>query len=106
MSAVVAVHQVGKVGSTSVVDTLRDLLPGEPVHQTHALSERRMLDAMRRWLERSQRISEFKMRENLVSSVEVSRALAEGLPQHDWYLLSLVREPIARNARVSHSAPV
>jgi hypothetical protein len=97
MSAVFSVHQVGKVGSTSVVDTLRDLLPGQTIHQTHVLSERRMLDALQRWLTRSRRFSEFRIQENMHSSIEVSRALANGLSKYDWYLMTMVREPIARN---------
>ncbi len=97
MSAVIAVHQVGKVGSTSVVDTLRDLLPGEIIHQTHMLSERRMLDALRRWLGRSRCFPNFRIQENMLSSIELSRSLVQGLSQHDWYLMTMVREPIARN---------
>ena len=97
MSAVISVHQVGKVGSSSVVEALRELLPGQHVHQTHVLSERRLLDALRRWLGRSQQFPGFRFYDHLRSSIEISKALAQGLSRQDWYLMSLVREPIARH---------
>ena len=93
----ICVHQIGKVGSTSVVETLRDLMPGETIHQTHGLSERRMLDSIRRWLERSRRMPGFKPQYNLLSSIELSGYLQAGFAHRDWYVLSLVREPIGRN---------
>ncbi len=97
MKPVICIHQIGKVGSTSVLQTLNHFLPGEKIHQTHGLSERRMLDSIIRWLDRSRRSPGFKPSPNLLSSIEVSGYLHGGLEQRDWYLLSLVRDPIGRN---------
>lgn len=97
MKPVICIHQVGKVGSTSVLKTLNHFLPGEKIHQTHGLSEHQMLDAIIRWLDRSRRNPGFKPSPNLLSSIEVSGYLCGGTAQRDWYLLSLVRDPIGRN---------
>jgi hypothetical protein len=97
MKPVICIHQVGKVGSTSVLKTLSRFLPGEKIHQTHSLSERVMLDSILRWLDRSRRSPGFRPSPNLLSSIEISGYLQHGLAQRDWYLLSLVRDPIGRN---------
>lgn len=97
MKPVICIHQIGKVGSTSVLRTLDRFLPGEKIHQTHGLSERRLLDSISRWLDRSKRSPGFKPSPNLLSSIEISGYLHGGLAQRDWYLLSLVRDPIGRN---------
>ena len=97
MKPVICIHQIGKVGSTSVLKTLDHFLPGEKIHQTHGLSERRLLASIVRWLDRSKRSPGFKPAPNLLSSIEISGYLRGGLAQRDWYLLSLVRDPIGRN---------
>src|SRR5260221_4851629 len=97
MKPVICIHQIGKVGSTSVLKTLNHFLPSEKIHQTHGLSERRMLDSIIRWLDRSRRKPGFKPSPNLLSSIEVSGYLRGGTAQRDWYLLFLVRDPIGRH---------
>ncbi|MDD5198745.1 MAG: putative capsular polysaccharide synthesis family protein [Terrimicrobiaceae bacterium] len=95
--AILCVHQVGKVGSTSVLETLRRHLPRERIFQTHVLSERAVLASIREWIGRSQARPGFQPQWNLLASIELSGRLAKGIAAADWYLLSLVREPVGRN---------
>jgi hypothetical protein len=95
--AILCVHQIGKVGSTSVLETLKHLLPAEKIHQTHVLHERAVLGSIRQWLGEFRNAQRPRPPRNLLASVELSRRLAAGTHVDDWYLLSLVREPISRN---------
>jgi hypothetical protein len=96
--AIISVHQVGKVGSTSVLKTLGNLLPQEKIHQTHVLHEKSVLASISEWIHRWQRTPNCVMPSNILSSIAVSGQLAHGgVAATDWYLLSLVRDPVARN---------
>jgi len=90
------VHQVGKVGSTSLVRSLEQILPGETIYQTHVLSEAGVLAMMQAWLDHPL-APDVKLHDHIVSSIELRRRLMHpGLPVN-WYLFSAVREPVARN---------
>lgn len=95
--AILCVHQIGKVGSTSVLETLQHLLPREKIYQTHVLHERAVLGSVRQWVDEFRKAQRPRPPRNLLASVELSRRLAAEPPAEDWYLLSLVREPISRN---------
>jgi hypothetical protein len=87
----ILVYQMGKVGSTSVYAALRALRLPAPVHQVHFLS-RSGLDSTRAFY-RSVRASPWQ------EHVLVGRALARALdryPSARWKLVTLVRDPIAR----------
>jgi Putative capsular polysaccharide synthesis protein len=97
MANPICVHQVGKVGSTSVIETLRDLLPDIVIHQTHVLSSRALAASLSQWLERERRSPGIRIPTNLRSSIAMSSLLEPGVASDEWHVLSLVREPVGRN---------
>lgn len=88
----IIVYQMGKVGSSSLYAGLRALYLNVPVYQCHMLNN---LDA----IEESVR----QMNPNappILSQVEIGRALRREIEQKKgtrWNLISMVREPVARN---------
>lgn len=93
---VICVHQMGKVGSTSVVAALQRLFPAQKIHQTHLLSDAGVLRGMEWWLDQP-KAPEVKMPDHLLASIELGRRLADGIEATDWHLVCLVREPLGRN---------
>lgn len=90
------VHQVGKVGSTSLVRILEQVLPGETIYQTHVLNEASVLAMMQAWLDHPLAPTA-KLHDHIVSSIELRRHFSRFAPPVSWHLLSVVREPIARD---------
>ena len=93
------VYQMGKVGSRSVYEALVDLRPTVPVYHGHVLED---LDNMAESIK--------KQFPNPVRSLRVIRAgkrlrqLIDSNPKQHWHIITLVRDPIARNvSRFFHS---
>lgn len=96
MNDIVCVHQMGKVGSTTVAHTLQRILPGRPVYQTHVLSELGVLRAMESWME-SPLAPRLRLADHVVSSIELRARFRPLAAPTNWHLISLVREPLGRN---------
>jgi hypothetical protein len=88
----ILVHQMGKVGSSSVVASLKNAGLDVPIYQTHFLNRER-LDARLTNLRSSGQALDY----HLIVSQHLRRQLDEGLRGKDWRVVTLVREPIARN---------
>ena len=99
---VLFVHQMGKVGSTSIVKSLKSDDAAVPwrIYQTHFLSaegtalvEDLEIKAYDGWSNLPRRAKHF-----LVSSREISRHIAEGdFSRRDCKVISLVRDPVSTN---------
>ena len=95
----IVVYQMGKVGSRSVYEALVDLRLAVPVYHAHVLED---LDNMAESIK--------KQFPNPVHSLRVIRAgkrlrqLIDSNPTQHWHIITLVRDPIARNvSRFFHS---
>lgn len=95
---VVSVHQIGKVGSTSLVHTLESIFPEEKIFHTHKASEAGLMRSAVEYLaspwDRLRRIAEGS---NVWSTLEFSRLLEVPLDRHDWRIINLTREPVGRD---------
>jgi hypothetical protein len=92
---ILCVHQVGKVGSTSVTAALSAMFPERTVYQTHTLSEIPLLNHLDFWLGHPA-APRINLGHHLRGSFELGKHLAEGVESVNWYLLSLVRDPLSR----------
>lgn len=95
-SSILCVHQVGKVGSTSVTTVLQRMFPEQRVYQTHMLEEQALVRALDSWLSHPES-PRGKLADHLASSVELRSFMKPDAPTRDWWLISLVREPMGRN---------
>jgi hypothetical protein len=92
MDGPIVVYQMGKVGSQSVYHSLCALGLGVKVYHIHLLNH---LDEIERSLRKA-----FKNPNMSIDAVEQGRALRTEIerdPDRPWYLISLVRDPVARN---------
>lgn len=92
----IIVYQMGKVGSMSVVDSLqrtfKTLSLDVPVHHRHMLNE---LDEIERAIRADRANPDETLRE--IQRGKELRRLIDSNPQQCWNLISLVRDPVARN---------
>jgi hypothetical protein len=90
----VVVHQMGKVGSSSVVAAVRAADPDRPVFQVHHLLPASIAD--QEALYRSTFSSRRRIDGHLVDSIVVRRALAEGRLSDGTVVVTMVRDPMAQ----------
>jgi hypothetical protein len=98
----VVVYQMGKVGSTSVAASITALYPEWTAHHLHQLTHEQI-----RRLERSVRESfaddlvtprqRSSLMKQLVSAEHLRRHLDAGSDHRRWKVVTLVRDPVARN---------
>ena len=94
---ILLVHQMGRAGSMTTVNTLRSANLDLAIFHTHWLNPRTVA-----WnLERVRERPEQRRPLNLRVSARISAHLQQtGIDQRDWRLVSVFREPIARNVSV------
>jgi hypothetical protein len=88
----IIVYQMGKVGSSSLYAGLRALYLNVPVYQCHMLNN---LDAIEESVHKM-----YPTAPPILPQVEIGRALRREIEQKKgtrWNLISMVREPVARN---------
>jgi hypothetical protein len=89
------VYQMGKVGSRSVYQALLPLRQSHSLYHVHTLNETQLNSAAKAYRQT------FGVRhvvpDHLMASRHLLRDLAAGQPHGRWKVVSLVREPIARN---------
>ncbi len=85
-SDIILIYQLGKVGSSSVYSTLKDIYGDERLIQLHFLSEK--------FKERSRGLEKYKWHRQQINKVEQLRK-ASG--EARIKIISLVREPVGRN---------
>jgi hypothetical protein len=90
-SGPVLIYQMGKVGSKTVLASLRAHLPFAEIHHAHLLNH---LDELELAL-----ASEMSNPRSSISEVRKGRRLREQLLQRSkpWNVITLVRDPVARN---------
>jgi hypothetical protein len=86
---------MGKVGSSSVEKALRCLSPDYSINRVHTLRRDRFEHALASY--RKTYSVRRVLPEHLVASRLLLRDLTEGQPRSRWKVITLVRDPIARN---------
>ncbi|NKN33373.1 putative capsular polysaccharide synthesis family protein [Marichromatium bheemlicum] len=91
------VHQMGRAGSMTTVNTLRAAGLGMPVFHTHWLNPVNIRKRLDRFAGAPER--------RLPLNVRMARRIGQELQQHGphhrpWHLVSVFREPVARNLSV------
>src|SRR5688500_779673 len=98
---IISVHQMGKVGSTSVYHTLQEALPGYHIFHTHQYHAETILKVMRKAITDDHRIpphlhDSLKFRYWVqVATRAIARGAEKRAPQ--VHIISMVRDPVARN---------
>lgn len=91
-SEVILVHQMGKVGSSSVVNSLKLINLNMPVYHTHILNYDRLFNNLYKEL----RIDNKRSRLVILSEY-ISKEIIQNKKEKKWKVITLTREPIARN---------
>ncbi len=91
----VLVYQMAKVGSQSVVRSLRASRPGRPVFHVHTLTNQGMaaMEAFYRW----SRVPSLPGAGHLLVSRYLQQQLRRGVTPGRWKIITMVRDPVARN---------
>jgi hypothetical protein len=96
----ILVHQMGKVGSSTVIQSLEDLNLRTPIFHTHILNPQRLNQKITWKIKNSGgRLSEKELLKN--GHLNASKYLIDTLQKESknrrWKIITLVREPIGRN---------
>jgi hypothetical protein len=93
----VIVHQIGRAGSMTIVNTIRGAELNEPVFHTHALNPIKVERRMRRF----QSWPIYKTPLNVRVAKKISDYISHnGLGDRQWHLVTVFRDPIGRNLSV------
>jgi len=87
------VHQMGRVASMTMVNTLKLAVPDKPVYHTHYLTERTLNDRINYLHSIGERITQRHLK---VSKIMIP-FLNQNLKNRNWNILTIIRDPIARN---------
>lgn len=91
------VHQMGRAGSMTTVNSLRAAGLMMPVFHTHWLNPTSVAQRVG-WV---RHLPEHRHPLNVRTSVRIAREIAQDGPQHrSWHIVSVFREPVARNLSV------
>lgn len=93
-SEILLVHQMGKVGSSAVVASLKALDLDIPLFHTHSLNAKEIEHRLRRAKETGR---EVPVGSHLTISQHLQKVITKGASKKHWKIITLVREPIARN---------
>lgn len=91
----ILVYQMAKVGSTTVVHSIRRSMPGCPVFHIHTLTPEGMESLAAFY--RQARVPALPWAGHLLASRFLMEQLGRGVTPGRWKVVTLVRDPIARN---------
>jgi hypothetical protein len=89
---IIIVHQMGKVGSTSVVESLEASELAIPVYHSHSLNIEHLKQR-----EQQKQLNHQRVPPRLVQGQYLRKAIDQRRPDQAWKIVSLVRDPISRN---------
>jgi len=94
----IVVYQMGKVGSSTVVTSLKALSLDRPIYHIHTLTEEGIADGEKIYEDIYRgRPRKFSRMSHLLASRYLRKELAKGVTGGKWKVITLVREPITRN---------
>ncbi|MGK7933370.1 MAG: putative capsular polysaccharide synthesis family protein [Microcystaceae cyanobacterium] len=89
----ILVHQMGKVGSMSIYESLKTLNLGIPIYHTHNLIARNFED-----FDTKLKILRYRnQKERLMTEWCIYHKILQGLHDKKWKIITFVRDPIAKN---------
>ena len=91
----ILVHQMGKVGSRTVAQTIARALPDRPLYHVHALNEA-TLATYRRSAEKRRRAGQIDVDAPTLTGHYLRRRVSAH-PDFPWSVVTTIREPVARN---------
>lgn len=94
---ILLVHQMGRAGSMTTVNTLRNAGLNQSVFHTHWLNPKSVAKNLERVKDRPESRRPLNLRVSARISAQIRH---EGADHRDWKLVSVFREPIARNISV------
>ena len=89
---VILVHQMGKVASTSLVNSLEKLDSDMAICHTHYVKKESLDDFIQKYKAKKLPLDNY-----LIESQEISQFLDRTSQDYPWKIITIVREPIARN---------
>lgn len=89
---IILVHQMGKVGSSSIVKSLGAMQLDIPIYHTHFLNSERLENQLNHV-----RTNGRKPEKHLIVSKCLQEVISKGKNDRSWKIVTLVREPISRN---------
>lgn len=89
----ILIHTMGKVGSSSIRDSLVDIFPKVNIYQTHFLNPNRLHDRIEK-LKKSQSKISFHLKQ---SQKFREKYIDNGIEREKFKVITLVRDPVARN---------
>ncbi len=87
------VHQMGKVGSTTIYQSLKNLNLDIPVYHTHILDPK-ILEDLRKKINLHNHLSQ---KQRIITELCLHEQIKKGLNNKHWKIITLVREPISKN---------
>lgn len=91
------IYQMGKVGSSTIVNSLQRLPVDYHIHQVHVLTHDWIEKVHRQYMHASAVQGRPIIEPHILSSMYVREKLDCPAPADKWKVISLVRDPIARN---------
>ena len=95
----IIVYQMGKVGSSTIVATLKNLKLNKAIYDVHTLTEKGISEKeqMAREMCNNSSTTYFPRASHLLTSRFLLKEMNEGLGRRNWKIVTLVREPISVN---------
>jgi hypothetical protein len=91
---IILVHQLGRAGSMSMVNTLRAMNTGMDVYHTHWLNADSLARRTRQFANASESDIPYNVRVSLAITRDLTKEEIAGYP---WRIVSIIREPVGRN---------
>jgi hypothetical protein len=89
---IIVIHQMGKVGSSSVYNSLKSLRNDFAIFHTHFLNPERLQTHLTKIQQQGR-----KPENHLIESKALREAISGNFGDKNWKIITLVREPISRN---------
>jgi hypothetical protein len=97
--APIVVYQMGKVGSSTIVASLKTLKLDKPVYHVHSLTWAGIEHGKQMYARmfRDGSDTNFRRANHLFASQHLCKKIAKGIGNRPWKVISLVRDPVATN---------
>ncbi|MDJ0662083.1 MAG: putative capsular polysaccharide synthesis family protein [Crocosphaera sp.] len=89
----ILVHQMGKVGSSTIYKSLKHLNLSIPIYHTHILDPK-ILEDLKRDINLHPHLNQ---RQRIITELCLHEQIKKGLDQKKWKIITLVRDPISKN---------
>lgn len=97
--APIVVYQMGKVGSSTVVASLKASMPQKPIYHIHSLTREGIEHGKQMYARifNNERRTDARRMKHLLTAEQLYKRAAGGRAAPKWKVITLVRDPVARN---------